>query len=103
MARTKRNKSETVTFLLPGTAAFAIDLDGLAEQHPDLTVEPRLARYGMSHVVTTSPATARTIAEKVAERAKPNLGRGNGQPSSWGHGCRKALPRIRKALAGAGK
>jgi hypothetical protein len=89
-----------VTFLLPGTAATAIGLTALAKSRKGITLGKRGARYGLSYVVTATPGVAREIFEKVAERAAPDFPRGEGQPSSWGHGCRKAMPRILKALDG---
>lgn len=100
MRRRNTAGSRSVTFLVPGTAALAIGLKDMAGKRKGITLGTRGARYGLSYVVTATPGAAREIAERVAERAAPDFPRGEGQPSSWGHGCRKALPRILRALDG---
>jgi hypothetical protein len=88
----RKTATPKVTFLLPGTAGLAINLDTI--RGVDYAV--RGARYGMSYVVTAPVPVAEKIRDAVAEKSK-------GGVTSWAHGCRKALPRITKALGEVGK
>ena len=103
MARKTRNTQTAVTetpltIVFPQTAAMAVDLDTFLEKRDHVAVETRNARFGMSYVITAPRADLKALLDITIPRAKPD---GTvGQPSSWGHGARKAVERITKALAG---
>lgn len=101
MARTKTDATPTVKVLFPSTAALAVDLDGFLAERPQVEVDVRNARFGMSYVITASRKDAEALLERTVPRAKPD-GK-MGQPSSWGHGARKAVARLQKALAKSAK